>query len=884
MSDQANTPQGEHASDDDQITTLKGMYEDYFLDYASYVILERAVPTIEDGLKPVQRRILHALNEMHDGRYHKVANVIGQTMQYHPHGDAAIGDALVNMGQKDLLIDPQGNWGNTLTGDSAAASRYIEARLTKFATEVVFNPQTTEWQVSYDGRKKEPVNLPVKFPLLLAQGAEGIAVGLSTKIMPHNFIELCRESIKVLQGKKPKIYPDFPGGGTVDVSDYQWGKRGGRIKVRATIEKIDNNFIVIKELPYGMTTQSLIDSILKANDKGKIKIKKVTDNTAAEVEVLVELASGISPDVTIDALYAFTNCELSISPNACVIINGDKPHFVSVLDILEHNTLQTKELLRQELLIKQKELEEKLHFASLEKIFIRERIYRDIEEAENFAQALEIIRAGLKKYVREPADKATKGDTRLPLLRAITEEDLMRLTEIRIKRISKYNSFKADERIAALEEELAEVKHHLANLTDYAIAWFQKLLDKHGKDRERKTKLGSFEKVEVAAVAANNAKLYVDRKEGFVGYGLKKEEFVTDCSDLDDVIVMRSDGKMVVTRISDKTFVGKNIRHVGIWKKGDDRTTYNLIYLDGKTGRAMGKRFNVTAITRDREYDLTKGAKGSKVLYFSANPNGEAEIVHLQLSPACKARTKAFDFDFSELAIKGRGSAGNIVTRYPVRKVSLKEAGKSTLGALKIWMDEVSGRLNTEERGLLLGGFDTGDLVLVLFKDGTYEREELDLTRKYEPKDIFFIGKYQEGMVVSAVYHEGERKCTLVKRFEIETSSPGQRFQYLTEDRQTKLYYASVHPKPEVEIAFRVKREKKTKTIALADFIDVKGWKSLGNKLHDGKLTGVKELNAPYVPPAGRDAAAETKAPTATKTKAPEDDKLKPGDTIELDF
>jgi topoisomerase-4 subunit A len=888
MSDQANTPTGEHASDDDQITTLKGMYEDYFLDYASYVILERAVPTIEDGLKPVQRRILHALNEMHDGRYHKVANVIGQTMQYHPHGDAAIGDALVNMGQKDLLIDPQGNWGNTLTGDSAAASRYIEARLTKFATEVVFNPQTTDWQVSYDGRKKEPINLPVKFPLLLAQGAEGIAVGLSTKIMPHNFIELCKESIKVLQGKKPKLYPDFPTGGTVDVSDYQWGKRGGKIKVRATIEKIDNKFIAIKELPYGMTTQSLIDSILKANDKGKIKIKRVTDNTAAEVEILVELASGISPDVTIDALYAFTNCEQSISPNACVIINGDKPHFVSVLDILEHNTLQTKELLRQELLIRQKELEEKLHFASLEKIFIRERIYRDIEEAENFEQVIDIIRAGLKKYVREPEEKATKGDDRLPLLRAITEDDIIRLTEIRIKRISKYNSFKADERIAALEEELAQVKHHLAHLTDYAIAWFQQLLDKYGKGRERKTKLGSFEKVEVAAVAANNAKLYVDRKEGFVGYGLKKEEFVTDCSDLDDVIVMRKDGKMVVTRISDKTFVGKNILHVGIWKKGDDRTTYNLIYLDGKTGRAMGKRFNVTAITRDREYDLTKGAKGSKVLYFSANPNGEAEIVHLQLSPACKARTKAFDFDFSELAIKGRGSAGNIVTRYPVRKVSLKEAGKSTLGALKVWMDEVSGRLNTEERGLFLGGFDTGDLVLVLFKDGTYEREELDLTRKYEPKEIFFIGKYAEGMVVSAVYYEGERKYTLVKRFEIETSSPGQRFQYLNEDRQTKLYFATVHPTPEVEIAFRVKREKKIKKVALADFIDVKGWKSLGNKLYDGKLVGVKELNEPYAPAPNRDARTKAEAPKVAEEKpanAPKaDDKLKPGDTIELDF
>ena len=695
MSDKAQDPEGEHASDnEEQITTLKGMYEDYFLDYASYVILERAVPTIEDGLKPVQRRILHALNEMHDGRYHKVANVIGQTMQYHPHGDAAIGAALVNMGQKNLMIDPQGNWGNTLTGDSAAASRYIEARLTKFATEVIFNPQTTEWQVSYDGRKKEPVNLPAKFPLVLAQGAEGIAVGLSTKILPHNFIELCKESIKILQGKKPKIYPDFPTGGSIDVSDYQWGKRGGKIKIRAKIEKIDNHFIAIRELPYGMTTSSLIDSILKAVDKGKIRVKKVQDNTAAEVEILIELASGISPDVTIDALYAFTNCQLSVSPNACVIIDGDKPHFISVLDILEHTTHQTKALLKMELMIKQKELEEKLHFASLEKIFIQERIYRDIEEAEDFPEVIDIIRAGLEKYFRDPLDKKKAGDTRIQLLRAISEEDIVRLTEIRIKRISKYNKFKADERMAALEEELKQVKYDLEHLTEYAIAWYEMLLKKYGKGRERQTTFDSFEKVKVAIVAANNSKLYVDRKEGFVGMGLKKEEFVKECSDIDDIIVVLKDGTLVVTRIADKTFVGKNIVHVDVWRKGDERTTYNMIYLDGKTGRAMGKRFNVKAITRDRPYVLHKGAKGSKMLYFSANPNGEAEIVNILLSPASKARVKDFDFDFAELAIKGRGSGGNIVTRYPVRKVTMKEAGKSTLGALKVWMDEVSCRLN----------------------------------------------------------------------------------------------------------------------------------------------------------------------------------------------
>ncbi|MFT5999041.1 MAG: topoisomerase-4 subunit A [Neolewinella sp.] len=880
MSDKALEPQGEHASDnEDKITTLKGMYEDYFLDYASYVILERAVPTIEDGLKPVQRRILHALNEMHDGRYHKVANVIGQTMQYHPHGDAAIGDALVNLGQKDLLIDPQGNWGNTLTGDSAAASRYIEARLTKFATEVVFNPQTTDWQVSYDGRKKEPINLPAKFPLLLAQGTEGIAVGLSTKIMPHNFIEICKESIKILEGKKAKLYPDFPTGGTVDVSDYQWGKRGGRLKVRATIVKIDNNFVAIKELPYGMTTTSLIDSILKANDKGKIRVKKVQDNTAAEVEILVELAPGISPDVTIDALYAFTNCELSISPNACIIIGGDKPHFVSVIDILEHTTHQTKALLKMELMIKMKELEEKLHFASLEKIFIQKRIYRDIEEAEDFKEVLDIIREGLEKYFSEPNEPKKAGDKRIQLLRAISEDDIIRLTEIRIKRISKYNSFAADEKITKLNEELKKVKHHLEHLTKYTIDWYQMLLDKYGKGRERKTQFDSFEKVKVAFVAANNAKLYVDRKEGFVGMGLKKEEFISECSDIDDVIVILKDGTLQVTRVSDKTFVGKNVLHVDVWHKGDERTTYNLIYLDGKTGRSMGKRFNVKAITRDRPYPLHKGAKGSKLLYFSANPNGEAEIVNVLLSPASKARVKDFDFDFAELAIKGRSSGGNIVSRYPVRNVRLKEAGKSTLGALKVWMDEVSGRLNLEERGQLLGGFDTGDFLLVLNKNGTYEREELDMTRRYDPKNLFFIGKYTDDMVVSAVYYEGERSITLVKRFEIETSSPGQQFNFISDHKMSKLYLATVHAKPEVEVSYRVKRETQSKIIQLADFIDVKGWKSLGNKLQEGKLAGAKELNDPYMP-----TVREVDGKPAPKPKTMDSGELKPGDTIELDF
>ena len=862
--------------------SLKGMYQDYFLDYASYVILERAVPAIEDGLKPVQRRILHALKEMDDGRYHKVANVIGQTMQYHPHGDAAIGDALVNLGQKDLMIDPQGNWGNTLTGDSAAASRYIEARLTKFALDVVFNPQTTEWQLSYDGRKREPINLPMKFPMLLAQGAEGIAVGLSTRILPHNFTELCRASIKILQDKPFKIYPDFPTGGTADITDYQKGKRGGRVKVRATIEKIDNKFIAIRELPYGMTTQTLIDSIIKANDKGKIKIKRVTDNTAAEVEILVELAPGISPDVTIDALYAFTNCELSISPNACVIIEGDKPHFVTVDDILRYNTGQTKELLRQELIIRQKELEEKIHFATLEKIFIENRIYREIEEAESFEEVIEIIREGLGQFVREPDEKKKRGDKRLLLLRAITEEDIVKLTEIRIKRISKYNSFKADEAMAKLEEELKQVKHDLEHLTDYTIAWYTRLLEKYGKGRERKTKIATFEKVQVAAVAANNAKLYVDRKEGFVGSGLKKDEFVADCSDVDDVIVFRKDGKMMVTRLADKTFVGKNIIHVDIWKKGDERTTYNMVYLDGKTGRAMAKRFNVKAITRDREYDLTKGAKGSKLLYFSANPNGEAEQISAQLSQGSTSRTKQVDFDFADLAIKGRAAAGNIMTRYPIRKVVMTAAGKSTLGAMKVWMDKVSGRLNLEERGQYLGGFDTGDLLLVLFKDGSYEREELDLTRRYDPANLFFIGKYSEDMIVSAVYYEGERGYTLVKRFQIETSSPGQAFQFISDHKQSKLYYASVHPAPELTVGWREKRSKQTKTVQLADFIDVKGWKSLGNRLHDGKLISVTEENEPFL--LKEEAAAVPKKASAPAQSGGKNGAIRPGETIELEL
>ncbi|MCI5080065.1 MAG: DNA gyrase/topoisomerase IV subunit A [Saprospiraceae bacterium] len=846
---------------EDHVISLRGMYKDYFLDYASYVILERAVPNVMDGLKPVQRRILHAMKEMDDGRYHKVANIIGQTMQYHPHGDAAIGDALVNLGQKDLLIDPQGNWGDVRTGDSAAASRYIEARLTKFALEVAFNPQTTDWQLSYDGRKKEPIVLPMKFPLLLAQGAEGIAVGLSTKILPHNFNELIKASIKLLEGKNVKIYPDFQTGGYIDVADYNGGKRGGKVKIRAKIEQKDKKTLLIKDLPYGVTTTSLIDSIIKANDKGKIKIKKVVDNTAANVEVEVELANGVSPDVTIDALYAFTNCGVSISPNACVIID-DKPHFLRVEDLLRISTDSTKALLGLELEIRKKELEEKLHFASLEKIFIENRIYRDIEECETWEAVLETIDIGLRKYVVTPSDAPKKNDKRLPLLRDITEEDIIRLTEIKIKRISKFNTFKADEQIAKLEEELKQVLHDLEYLNDYAIAYFQRLLEKFGKGKERRTQITTFDAIEVTQVVANNTKLYVNRKEGFIGTTLKKDEFVCDCSDIDDIIVFRKDGKFMVSRIAEKTFVGKDIIHVDVWKKGDERTTYNMAYLDGKSGRSYVKRFNVTAITREREYDLTKGTKGSKLLYFTANLNGEAEVINIQLSQGCTARKKIFDFDFSEISIKGRGSQGNILTRYPVRKVTLKEVGKSTLGAIKVWMDSVSGRLNTEERGLYIGAFDTGDHILAIYKSGAYEMLELDMNKKFEPKELVHIGKYKKDQVISAVYFDGGKGWTVVKRFEIETTSTDQVYSFITDHKQSKLYFASVAKKPKITYVTRDKGQKIDHELDLADFIDVKGWKAIGNKLEEGKISTVKEV----------------------ETEETDDDKLKTGDQVDFDL
>ena len=845
---------------DDNVITLSGMYKEYFLDYASYVILERAVPSVEDGLKPVQRRILHSMKEMDDGRYHKVANIIGQTMQYHPHGDAAIGDALVNLGQKDLLIDCQGNWGDNRTGDRSAAPRYIEARLTKFALDVAFNNQTTEWQISYDGRKKEPINLPMKFPLLLAQGADGIAVGLSTKILPHNFNELIKASIKILEGKYVQIYPDFQTGGSIDVSDYNSGKRGGKVRIRARIEKVDKDTLAIKELPYGVTTTTLIESIIKANDKGQIKIKKVVDNTAKDVELLIDLAPGVSPDVTIDALYAFTNCEVSASPNACVII-GDKPHFIKVTDILKTCTELTKELLRLELEIRKGELEEKLLFASLEKIFIEKRVYREIEECESWEAVIETIDRELTKYFVTPKDKAKKTDKRIPLYRDITEEDIVRLTEIKIKRISKFNTFKADELIAKLEEELKQVNHDLKHLTEFAIAYFENLLQKYGKGKERRTKIEEFDNIEVRQVVQNNTKLYVDRKGGFIGSGLKKDEFVSDCSDIDDIIVFCKSGIFKVVRMADKVFIDKDIIHVAVWKKGDDRTTYNMIYVDGKSGKSMAKRFNVKAITRDKAYDLSKGTPGSKVHYFTANPNGESETVNIQLTQGCKAHKKIFDFDFDWLAIKGRGSQGNVVTKYPIRKITQLEVGKSTLGAVKVWMDEVSGRLNNDERGLYLGAFDTGNNLLIVYKNGSYEVADLDMMRKFDPKEIVSINKFDEQTVISALYFDGNKGWSVVKRFQVETTTNNQKFQFITEHKNSKLFFASTKENPKINYFTKEKSNKVEWEVSLGDFIEVKGWKSLGNKLSDQRVTGVKEV----------------------ETESEKKDKLSAGDSIEFD-
>ncbi len=805
---------------------VSGMYENWFLDYASYVILDRAVPYIEDGLKPVQRRILHAMKELDDGRYNKVANIIGSTMQFHPHGDAAIGDAIVNLGQKDLLIDTQGNWGNTLTGDGAAAPRYIEARLSKFALEVAFNPKTTNWQLSYDGRKNEPVTLPMKFPLVLAQGVEGIAVGLSTKIMPHNFNELCDASIAYLKGRSFKLFPDFPAGGMVDVENYNYGERGGKIRVRAKIEEVDKKTVKITELPYGQTTTSLIDSILKANDKGKIKIKKIDDNTARNVEIIVHLPSNISPAIAIDALYAFTNCEVSISPNCCIIIE-EKPVFTDVRTVLKICTDQTKELLRRELEIRKGELEDKLHMSSLEKIFIENRIYRDIEEEETWEGVIEAIDRGLEPFK--------------PLLyREVTRDDIIRLTEIKIKRISKFDSFKADEHIRSLEEELKQVLHDLAHLIDYTIAYYERLIKKYGQGRERRTEIRTFETINATQVAVNNAKLYVDRVGGFIGTGLKKAEFVCDCSDIDDVIAFRKDGSMKVVRVSDKEFIGKNIIHLDVWKRGDERMTYNMVYTDGKDKRTYVKRFHVKSITRDRQYFLTKGKVAGRVLYFTANPHGEAETVTVKMKPGNNLRRKVFDYDFAELDIKGRAAGGNLLTKHPVNKVEFKSKGISTLGGIDIWFDDNVKRLNTDGIGQLLGSFMADDRVLVLYSDGSYELTTYELTNRYEGKGkIVEITRLAEDTVVSAIHQDGDSGRVYVKRFQIETSTADKKYTYINESPGSKLLFVTAKPGPVALIKFS-RKTLEDESIVLEEFIDVKGWRAIGNKLTDERIRKVE--------------------------------------------
>ena len=808
------------------VLPVSAQYRNWFLDYASYVILERAIPAMEDGLKPVQRRILHAMYEMDDGRFNKVANIIGATMAYHPHGDAAIGDALVNMGQKDLLIDTQGNWGDVRTGDSAAAPRYIEARLSHFAKEVAFNEKTTEWQLSYDGRKREPVTLPVKFPLLLAQGVEGIAVGLSTKILPHNFLELCEASIDILRGKKTQIVPDFPTGGQADFSQYNAGKKGGRVRVRAKIEVDDKSTLRIREIPFGTTTGSLIESIIKANDSGKIKIKKVIDNTAANVDVEVQLSPGVSADLAINALYAFTDCEVSISPLACIIMD-EKPRFMSVNEILEECTRNTLHLLRRELEIQLHELEEKWHFSSLEKIFIENRIYRDIEEAETWEAVISAIDEGLEPF--KPRFR-----------REITEDDIVRLTEIRIKRISKFDSFKADEYIRTLEDDIAMVKHHLNTLVDYAVEYFKNLIKKYGKGKERKTEIRTFDTIEANVVAAANVKLYANLKEGFVGTSLKKDEFITDCSDIDDIIAFRKNGKYMISKVSDKSFYGKDLIHVDVWRKNDERTTYNVVYWDGAAKRAMVKRFNATGLIRDKEYDATGGGAGNEVLYFTANSNGEAERVVVHLSSMANARIKQFDYDFSQLSIKGKTAQGNLLTRYPIRRVDLKEKGVSTLGGVKIWFDEMTGRLSGEARGQFLGEFDGEDRVLVIYKDGNYELTNYELINRYEPEQVYLIQKFYPSQVISTVYVDGKTKNYFVKRFLIETTTLSKKFPFISEEKGSQMLCASTVQQALVKVTTENKKgEKEELTMQMDTFMDVRGWKTLGQKLTADKVKRV---------------------------------------------
>ncbi len=814
-----------------QTIPLSGLYENWFLDYASYVILDRAVPHINDGFKPVQRRILHSLKEMDDGRFNKAANVIGNTMKYHPHGDASIGDAMVQIGQKNLLIDCQGNWGDPVTGDSAAAPRYIEARLSKFALDVVFNPDTTEWQQSYDGRNKEPVTLPVKFPLLLTQGAEGIAVGLATKIMPHNFIELLDASIEILKGGQANLLPDFPTGGMADCSAYNEGQRGGKIRIRAKIEERDKKTLAITEIPFGTTTGGLIDSIVSANEKGKIKIKKIEDNTAQHVEIIVHLAPNISPDVTIDALYAFTACEVSISPNTCVI-QHDKPRFMSVNDILKENTVQTRALLKKELEIKLNELQERIFSSNLLKIFIQEGMYKhpDYEGSQDFDRVVAVLNGLFTPFFEQ-------------FYREILPEDYKRLIEKPMSSITRFDVKKADDLMAALEKEIKQVRHHLRHLTDYAIAWFEKIREKYSKGRERKTELRLFDKVEASQVALANVKLYVNRADGFVGTSMRKDEYIGDCSDLDDIIAFRADGQFVVTKVQEKVFVGKDIIHAAVFKKNDERTIYNMVYKDGGTGVSYIKRFAIGGITRDREYDLTKGGKNSKVLYFTANPNGEAEVIQVQLRPHSKLRKLQFDMDFAEIAIKGRSSQGNIVSKYPVKKIVLKAKGVSTLAGRKIWYDDILKRLNADGRGQYLGEFDGEDKILTVTSEGVYELCSFDLSNHFDPKTIR-IEKYNPEQVYTAVHLDGKSGNHFVKRFMFEDTPIGRKTTIINDDPKSKLILLTNVAAPSVELSLLKGKTKnpETQEVNLAELIEVKGMKAQGNRLNPHPVTKVTAL------------------------------------------
>ena len=820
------------SSEKGKITSLSGMYRNWFLDYASYVILERAVPDMKDGLKPVQRRILHSMKELEDGRYNKVANIIGNTMKYHPHGDASIGDALVQIGQKELFVDAQGNWGNILTGDSAAAPRYIEARLSKFALDVVFNPKTTEWTASYDGRNKEPDHLPVKFPLLLAQGAEGIAVGLSSKILPHNFNELIDASIAVLNDESFEIYPDFLTGGYIDVKTYAAGARGGKLRVRAKIHVEDKKTLIISEVPFGTTTSSLIESVVKANDSGKIKIRKIEDNTAANVEIVIHLLPNTNPDQMMDALYAFTYCEVSISTMCCVI-DDNLPIFTDVNVLLIDSVQQTKALLNKELEIEKHELQEQHLFSSLEKIFIEKRIYRDIEECTTWESVLETIDKGLEPYKKL-------------FYREIIRDDILRLTEIKIKRISKFDSFKSDEIIKNLEEKLKQVQYHLDNLIEYAINYYKEIKKKYGKDRERKSEIRAFENIEAVSVAIANQKLFVNREEGFVGFGLKKDEFVTECSELDDIIAFRRDGTLIVSKVAEKVFMGKDIIHIDVFKKNDNRTIYNMIYRDGKSGISYVKRFFVKGVTRDREYELPQGSANSKVLYFTVNPNGKAEIITIYLVPRPKLRKLLFDFDFSKLAIKGRSSKGNQITRYMIRKIKLKDEGKSTLGGVNYWFDDEVNRLFTEERGRFLGEFKAEEYLIYFLKSGKFKILKPDTKLHFED-DLLYLKKYTEKTIFTAVYNTAE--FHYIKRFQTENNID-KCLDFLNEEENENLLFFSDDWFPVISLKFnnrKLKKPKNPEKIIIHEFISVKGYKAKGKRLSKFPLSKiVSEEALPY--------------------------------------